>query len=77
MSFWGGLHVHAQVPEAAVQRLHEAAMAALQSPAFRKAMESTGVTLFEPMSLVQAQAVHQQTASLYQAMLPAPGARKP
>jgi diguanylate cyclase (GGDEF)-like protein len=73
MSFWGGLHVHAQVPEAAVQRLHEAAMAALQSPVFRKAMESTGVTLFEPMSLAQAQSAHLQTVGLYQAMLPAPG----
>ncbi|MBL8328369.1 MAG: tripartite tricarboxylate transporter substrate binding protein [Rubrivivax sp.] len=77
LSFWGGLHVHAQVPEAAVLRLHEAAKAALQSPAFRQAMESTGVTLYEPMNLAQAQEAHLQTVRLYQAMLQAPSARRP
>jgi tripartite-type tricarboxylate transporter receptor subunit TctC len=66
MSYWGGLHVHAQVPEAVVRQLHQAATAAMQSPGFRKAMEATGVSLYEPMSLAEVQEAYLQDVKRFQ-----------
>jgi tripartite-type tricarboxylate transporter receptor subunit TctC len=64
-SVWGGLHVHAAVPDAQVQRLHKAATAALQSPSFRKAMDSTGLTVYEPMSLADVQLSYTEDVKRY------------
>jgi tripartite-type tricarboxylate transporter receptor subunit TctC len=66
LSFWAGLHVHAQVPQAVVQRLHQAATAVLQLPSFRQAMESTGVILYEPMSLADVQLSYTEDVKRYQ-----------
>ncbi len=77
MSFWGGLHIHGQVPEPIVQRLHQAATAALQSPGFRKTLESTGVTLYEPMSLAEVQRTYEEDVRHFQAMTREAVSRRP
>jgi tripartite-type tricarboxylate transporter receptor subunit TctC len=77
MSLWAGLHVHAQVPEAAVQRLHEAATAAMQAPGFRNAIASTGGTQLPPMSLSDVQRAYEADVQRFQTMAKAARTAKP
>lgn len=77
MSLWAGVHVHVRTPDAAVQRLHQAITAALQSPAFRQAIESTGGTVFAPMALAEVQRVHAADVQRLQGMAKAAANKGP
>lgn len=65
---WAGLHVHGKVPDAAVERLNKAVNEIVVKPDFRKQIEATGATLYEPMTPQQAQALYLQEIQTYQAI---------
>lgn len=68
MSVWAGLHVSTRVSDAIASQLHQAAYAALTRPEFRQAVQSTGATLFDPMSLEQVQLAYAREIQRYRKM---------
>lgn len=51
---WSAVHVSNSVPAPIVEQLNKAVLAALAKPEVRKSIESSGATIFEPMSVQQA-----------------------
>lgn len=68
VSVWAGIHVSAAVPEALAVRLNEAVNAALARPELRQAVQSSGATVFDAMSLAQAQELYMQDVKRHRAM---------
>ena len=72
-SLWAGLHVDRKVPDAVVDTLNKAVMAALAKPDVRKTIESSGAAVFFPMTPQQAQAYFLKEAQDAEAMAKAVG----
>ena len=67
-SLWSAVHVSAKVPDAIVEQLSKATLAALAKPEVRKTLEATGATLFEPMTVQQAHAYYLKDVKLLEAL---------
>jgi tripartite-type tricarboxylate transporter receptor subunit TctC len=65
---WAGIFVTRRVPDAAVERLNAALQQAMTNPETRKAFESTGNVLPQPMSVAQLNAFYTAETSRYQAI---------
>lgn len=57
-SLWASVHVSKMVPDAIAEQLNRAVYAALANPEVRQTIESTGGTIYAPMTLAQAQATY-------------------
>jgi tripartite-type tricarboxylate transporter receptor subunit TctC len=77
VSLWAGVHVSKLVPDAIAEQLNQAVYAALEKPEVRQAFESTGGTVFAPMTLAQAQAAYLKEVRLLQDMAKLTGHSKP
>jgi tripartite-type tricarboxylate transporter receptor subunit TctC len=75
-SLWSAVHVNAKVPDATVDQLNKAVLAALAKPEVRKTLEATGATLFEPMTPQQAQAFYLKDVQQLEALAKATGVTK-
>lgn len=67
-SLWSAIHVNAKVPDAVVDQLNKAIVAALAKPEVRKTLEATGATLFEPMTPQQSHAYYLGDVQLLEAL---------
>lgn len=77
MSVWAGLHVSARVSDEIAAQLHQAAYAALARPELRQAVQSSGATVFDPMSLDQVQAAYLREVKRYRTMAPTAATVRP
>lgn len=55
---WSGVHVSKKVPDAVVDQINKAVLNAMAKPEFRKTVEATGASLYEPMTPQQAHAYY-------------------
>jgi tripartite-type tricarboxylate transporter receptor subunit TctC len=67
-SLWSAVHVSAKVPDAIVEQLNKATLAALAKPEVRKPLEASGATIFDPMTVQQAHAFYLKDAKLLEAL---------
>ncbi len=67
-SLWSAVHVNSKVPDAIVDQLNKAVIAALAKPEVRKTIESSGSTVFEPMTAQQAHAYYLRDVKLLEAL---------
>jgi tripartite-type tricarboxylate transporter receptor subunit TctC len=67
-SLWSAVHVSAKVPDAIVEQLNKATLAALAKPEVRKTLEASGATLFDPMTVQQAHAYYLKDVKLLEAL---------
>jgi tripartite-type tricarboxylate transporter receptor subunit TctC len=63
-SIWIGVQASAKTPDAQMAVLHKAAYASLANPEVRKAIESAGTVIAEPMSLSQLDAFYKKEAAI-------------
>jgi tripartite-type tricarboxylate transporter receptor subunit TctC len=75
-SLWSAVHVNAKVPDAIVDQLNKAVVAALAKPEVRKTLEATGATIFEPMTPQQAQAYYLKDVQLLESLAKLVGVTK-
>jgi tripartite-type tricarboxylate transporter receptor subunit TctC len=75
-SLWSAIHVNAKVPDATVDQLNKAILAALAKPEVRKTLEATGATLFDAMTPQQAQAYYLKDVQLLESLAKSVGATK-
>jgi tripartite-type tricarboxylate transporter receptor subunit TctC len=54
IALWSAVHVSSTVPVPIVEQLSKAVLAALAKPEIRKAIEATGASVFDPISIQQA-----------------------
>jgi tripartite-type tricarboxylate transporter receptor subunit TctC len=62
-SIWIGVQASAKTPEAQVAVIHKAVYTSLANPEVRKAIESAGTVIAEPMSLTQLEAFYKKEAA--------------
>jgi tripartite-type tricarboxylate transporter receptor subunit TctC len=62
-SIWIGVQASAKTPEAQVAVIHKAVYTSLANPEVRKAIESAGTVIAEPMSLTQLDAFYKKEAA--------------
>jgi tripartite-type tricarboxylate transporter receptor subunit TctC len=62
-SIWIGVQTSAKTPEAQVAVIHKAVYASLANPDVRKAIESAGSVIAEPMSLTQLESFYKKEAA--------------
>jgi tripartite-type tricarboxylate transporter receptor subunit TctC len=62
-SIWLGVQTSVKTPEAQVAVIHKAAYASLSNPDVRKALESAGTLIAEPMSLTQLDSFYKKEAA--------------
>jgi tripartite-type tricarboxylate transporter receptor subunit TctC len=67
-SIWQAIHVSAKTPDGVVLALNKSAYAALATPEVKKTFEATGATLFDAMSLAEANAFYVKEAAFYQSI---------
>ena len=72
-SIWSAIQVHSKVPDAAAEILNQHANAALAKPEVRAAIEQSGATVSQSMTLKQAQDEYQKEVEVYTAMFKAAG----
>lgn len=65
---WAALALPRKVPEATQARVHRAFYAALQNPALRQWLESTGSEIAPPMTLAELDAFYAEQIKIYTAM---------
>ncbi len=75
-SLWSAVHVNAKVPDAVVEQLGKAVLAALAKPEVRKTLEATGATIFEPMTPAQAHALYLKDVQQLEALAKTVGVTK-
>ncbi len=63
-SIWIGIQASAKTPEAQMAVLHKAVYASLANPEVRKAIESAGTVIAEPMSLTQLDSFYKKEAAV-------------
>ncbi len=75
-SAWLAMHVNPAVPDAIVEQLNKAVMAALAKPDVRKVFASIGGSIYDPMTPQQAQAYYIKNAMQMDEMARASGLTK-
>lgn len=55
---WSAVHVSKKVPDAVVEQINKGVLTAMAKPEFRKAIEATGASLYDPMTPQQAHAYY-------------------
>lgn len=73
LTVWAGVHVSGKVSDAVALALNKAVFAATAKPDVRKAIETMGGTLSEPMTPAQAHAAYMKEVQIYQSMARAAG----
>ncbi len=63
-SIWIGVQASTKTPDAQINAIHKAAYASLSNPEVRKAVESSGTVIAEPMNLPQLDAFYKKEAAV-------------